>query len=452
MTTAQPHEKMTITKACPNPGACAMMLVGLSPAMKHLPPGGFHALENLGLRETRKSSIMDQSPTVKIVVHPSIAEISPDDWDACANPIADRFNPFVSHAFLHILEEAGCVGRAAGWIPQHLVLTGSEGTVDGVMPCYVKTNSRGEYVFDYAFADAYQRAGGAYYPKLQCAVPFTPVPGPRVMARPGPDAEDNERILTRAAMQLAQRLELSSLHITFLEADAWKRLGDAGLLQRTDQQFHFANDGYETFDDFLACLASRKRKAIRKERATALESGITIEHLSGGDISEAHWDAFYAFYTDTGDRKWGNPYLNRRFFSLLGERLGDHCLLVMAKRNDRYIAGALNLIGGDCLYGRYWGTIEHHPFLHFEVCYYQAIEYAITHSLKRVEAGAQGDHKLARGYLPTTTYSLHWFADPGLSAAVERYLISERREVAKIGTALSKYAPFKKTACEDEPH
>lgn len=399
------------------------------------------------------SRIMDQSATAKkIVVHPSIAEISPDQWDACANPDPSRFNPFVSHAFLLALEDSGCLGHAAGWNPQYLVLTGASGTVDGVMPCYVKTHSRGEYVFDHAFADAYHRAGGRYYPKLQCAVPFTPVPGPRVMPRPGPDAKANERILARAATQLARRLDLSSLHITFLEADAWERLGREGFLQRTDQQFHFTNNGYRTFDDFLSSLASRKRKAIRKERAAALAAGITIEHITGRDITEAHWDAFFEFYTDTGSRKWGYPYLNRRFFSLLGGSLSERCLLIMAKRAGRYIAGALNMIGGDCLFGRYWGTIEPHPFLHFEVCYYQAIDFAIGHGLARVEAGAQGEHKLARGYLPSTTYSLHWFADPAFSAAVERYLREEREHVARLGEALAEFGPFKKEGYRDERH
>jgi len=392
---------------------------------------------------------MDQSPTAKIVVHPSIAEISPDQWDACANPDTHRYNPFVSHAFLKVLEDAGCVGRAAGWIPQHLVLTSVDGRIDGVMPCYIKTHSRGEYVFDHAFADAYHRVGGRYYPKLQCAVPFTPVPGPRIMLRPGPAADANEKLLARAATQLAEQLDLSSLHITFLEEGPWQRLGAQGFLQRTDKQFHFANEGYTSFDDFLGRLSSRKRKAIRKERAAALASGLSIERLTGSDITEAHWDAFYEFYTDTGNRKWGTPYLNRQCFSLLGERLGDQCFLVMAKRGTTYIAGALNLIGGDCLFGRYWGAIEHHPFLHFEVCYYQAIDYAIEHGLARVEAGAQGQHKLARGYMPATTYSLHWFADPGLSAAVEQYLASERRHVERVGEVLSEFAPFKKSANGD---
>lgn len=393
---------------------------------------------------------MDQTPTAKIVVHPSIAEISPDQWDACANPDARRYNPFVSHAFLQVLEESGCVGEAAGWLPQHLVLTSVDGRVDGVMPCYVKTHSRGEYVFDQAFADAYHRAGGHYYPKLQCAVPFTPVPGPRIMLRPEAATNANEKLLARAAKQLAQHLDLSSLHITFLEEDAWQRLGEHGFLQRTDKQFHFVNDGYTSFDDFLSRLTSRKRKAIRKERAAALASGLSIEHLTGSDITEAHWDAFYAFYTDTGDRKWGTPYLNRECFSLLGERLAQQCLLVMVKRGDSYIAGALNLIGGDCLFGRYWGAIESHPFLHFEVCYYQAIDYAIEHGLARVEAGAQGQHKLARGYMPATTYSLHWFADPGLSAAVEQYLLTERRHVERVGEVLSEFAPFRKSVDGDE--
>lgn len=373
-----------------------------------------------------------------------LSDIPADAFDACANPQDRSFNPFVSHAFLQALEKTGCVGRGTGWHPQHLVLESADGEICGVMPAYLKTHSRGEFVFDYSFAEAYHRAGGQYYPKLQVAVPFTPVPGPRILVQPGPDAELYEEILAGAAVEIARRNKISSVHITFLEEGPWRRLGEIGFLQRTDQQFHFANPGYGSFEDFLQTLASRKRKALRKERQQALSGGIEIEHVTGADITQAHWDAFFEFYIDTSDRKWGDPYLNRQFFSELGERMPERCLLVMAKRDGRYIAGALNMIGGDCLYGRYWGAIEHHPFLHFEVCYYQAIDYAIQHGLARVEAGAQGQHKLARGYVPETTYSAHWFADPGLSAAVARYLKTERLEVEKANQVLAEYAPYKK--------
>lgn len=380
----------------------------------------------------------------RVRVVASLADISAEAFDACANPEDRPFNPFVAHAFLQSLEEAGCVGKGTGWHPQHLVLENADDEIIGVMPAYLKTHSRGEYIFDHAFAEAYHRAGGQYYPKLQVAVPFTPVPGPRILVRPGPEAELNEQILAGAAVEVARRHNVSSVHVTFLEEEAWRRLGELGFLQRTDQQFHFANPGYGSFEDFLQTLASRKRKALRKEREQALCDGITIEHVTGADLTEAHWDAFYEFYIDTSDRKWGNPYLNRSFFSLLGERMPESCLLIMAKRDGRYIAGALNLIGGDCLYGRYWGAREHHPFLHFEVCYYQAIDFAIAHGLARVEAGAQGQHKLARGYVPETTYSAHWFADPGLSSAVERYLRTERLEIERANKILADYAPYKK--------
>ncbi len=389
---------------------------------------------------------MGESETATVRVIPDISAIPAAEWDACANHTAARYNPFVSHAFLKALEDAGCVGPSSGWHPAHLALQDDNDVTIACMPAYLKTHSRGEYIFDHAWADAYHRAGGVYYPKLQCSVPFTPVPGPRLLVKPGPDADERERILASAAIEFARRQKLSSLHITFLEKDAWKRLGQFGLLQRTDQQFHWPNDGYATFDDFLATLSSRKRKAIRKERAQALESGLEIERLTGGDIKERHWDAFYEFYQDTGARKWGVPYLNRAFFSLLGDTMADDCLLVMVRNGERYVAGALNIIGGDCLYGRYWGAIEHHPFLHFEVCYYQAIDYAIANGLKRVEAGAQGEHKLARGYMPTTTYSLHWIADPGLESAIARYLIDERRHIAHAQTVLADFAPYKKDA------
>lgn len=374
-----------------------------------------------------------------------IRDIDRNAWDACANPDPARYDPFVSHAFLHALEEAGTVGdKHTGWLPQHITIEDASGAIAGCMPCYAKLHSAGEYVFDYGWADAYARAGGQYYPKLQVAVPFSPVPGRRLLVAPGPGMEARRALLATAAMRIVQRFEVSSLHVTFLTEEEWTALGAQGFLQRTDQQFHWRNEGYQSFDDFLAQLASRKRKAVRKERKEASSGGITIERLSGSDIKEAHWDAFFQFYEDTGNRKWGRPYLNRRFFSLLGEALADRCLLIMAKRGARYIGGALNMIGGDCLYGRYWGAIEHHPCLHFEVCYYQAIDYAIEHHLARVEAGAQGEHKLARGYMPTTTYSAHWIANPSFREAIARYLENEREAVAANGEALSELAPYRK--------
>jgi len=388
-----------------------------------------------------------EEPGVVAKVASRIAEIAAADWDACANPDPAAHNPFLSHAFLNALEASGCVGdRRTGWLPHHIALTDAAGGISACMPCYVKLHSAGEYVFDYAWAEAYERAGGTYYPKLQAAVPFTPVPGRRLLVRPGPDEDRRQRLLAAAAVEAARRLGVSSLHLTFLTEHEWQALGAQGFLRRTDQQFHWRNEGYASFDDFLARLSSRKRKTVRKERAEALSHGLTIERISGSAITEAHWDAFFAFYQDTGGRKWGRPYLNRRFFSLLGEAMAERCLLIMAKHDDRYVAGALNLIGGDCLYGRYWGAIEHHPCLHFEVCYYQAIEYAIEKSLARVEAGAQGEHKLARGYLPVTTYSAHWIADPGFRKAVARYLESEREHVAATMEAFSELAPFRKGA------
>jgi predicted N-acyltransferase len=380
----------------------------------------------------------------KVAVMARIADIDAAAWDACANPDPARFDPFLSHAFLAALEDAGTVGAGTGWTPRHLVLQDADGKVGGVAPAYLKSHSQGEYVFDHAWADAYHRAGGRYYPKLLAAVPFTPVPGRRLLVPAGPDAEDRERLLAAAAVEVARRSALSSLHVNFTTPQQAERLGRMGFLLRTDQQFHWSNAGYGSFDDFLASLSSRHRKAVRKERAAATANGITIEWRQGEDITEADWDDFFAFYMDTGNRKWGRPYLNRTFFSLLGERLAAHCLLIVARRAGRAIAGALNLIGGDCLYGRYWGAIEHHPCLHFEVCYHQAIEFAIARKLARVEAGAQGDHKLARGYLPVTTWSAHWIADPSLRRAVARYLEEERRVVADTGAALAALGPYRR--------
>jgi uncharacterized protein len=349
----------------------------------------------------------------------------------------------VDHSFLLALEKSGSATRKTGWLAQHLVLEDEDKTVLGVMPCYLKSHSLGEYVFDHAFADAFQRAGGRYYPKLQSSVPFTPVTGPRLMVA-GSDRDLQKERLIAGALSLCQQLSASSLHLTFLEEPEWRMLGEAGLLQRTDTQFHWRNQGYTSFEDFLAQLSSGKRKNIRKERKTVRDSGLSCEWVTGKDITESHWDSFFAFYMDTGSRKWGSPYLNRKFFSLVSDAMADRILLVMCRRGRRLIAGALNFIGGNTLYGRNWGAIEHHPMLHFEACYYQAIEFAIAHRLDWVEAGAQGPHKLARGYLPKPTYSAHYFADPRLAQAVERYLMHERQAVAEDRLELAQHLPFRK--------
>ncbi|GAB4234366.1 MAG: GNAT family N-acetyltransferase [Methyloligellaceae bacterium] len=392
---------------------------------------------------------MGESEQILVRVEPRIGDIDAAEWDLCANPqtsteqSGSSYNPFVSHAFLKALEESGSVAPQAGWAPQHLVLDDGSGSILGCMPCYMKSHSQGEYVFDHGWADAFERAGGRYYPKLQVCVPFTPVTGRRLLIPPCADAPERERHLINAAATLLARHDLSSLHITFLTQGEWERLGALGLLRRTGQQFHWRNERYESFEAFLSALSSRKRKEIRKERRLALATGIEIERLTGSALTEAHWDAFFAFYMDTGSRKWGRPYLNRKFFSLVGEAMADDILLIMCRREGRYIAGALNFIGGDCLYGRYWGCIEHHRFLHFEACYYQAIEFAIERGLARVEAGAQGPHKLARGYLPVTTYSAHLIANEGLREAVAHYLEHEREDVAAENAFLAQHAPFR---------
>lgn len=388
---------------------------------------------------------------ITVQVATSIAAIAAPDWDLCANPpgpgeaadaAGERFNPFLSHAFLGALERSGAVGGRTGWSPVHVTVHDA-GRLVAAAPTYVKTHSQGEYVFDHSWAEAYSRAGGRYYPKLQVAVPFTPATGRRFLVAPGEDVAARESALAAGLRALRQEVKASSTHATFLTRAEWERLGSLGWLQRTDQQFHFVNEGYGTFDDFLAALASRKRKNIRKERQEALSEGITVEHVTGADITEAHWDAFYAFYMDTGSRKWGRPYLNRRFFSEVGAAMAERILLVMAKRAGRYVAGAINFIGDDALYGRNWGCIEEHPFLHFEVCYYQAIDFALARGLKRVEAGAQGEHKLARGYRPTTTYSVHDIADPRLATAIADYLDHERSYVESAVEQLGEHLPFR---------
>ena len=366
----------------------------------------------------------------------AIGDIAPEAWDVCAG----TDNPFVRHGFLSACEESGSATAQSGWAARHLVIENDAGELLAAAPLYLKGHSQGEYVFDHGWAAAYERAGGRYYPKLQCAVPFTPVTGPRLLTR-----NDALRPALAAALaEQAQRDGVSSLHVTFPTEADWQTLGKAGFLLRTDQQFYWLNKGYQSFDDFLADLSSRKRKAIRRERREALHGDITLEILDGGAITEAHWDAFFAFYQDTGARKWGQPYLTRTFFSLIGERLAGHIVLILCRRGGRYIAGALNLLGGDTLYGRYWGAIEQHRFLHFEVCYYRAIDIAIARGLARVEAGAQGEHKLARGYLPHLTHSAHWIADEGFRQAVARFLAHERQHVAHEAAILADYAPFKK--------
>ncbi len=383
----------------------------------------------------------------KVQIVSAIAEIGADNWNRCANPqcpeTGNSFDPFISFNFLHALETSGAVSTGTGWMPSHLVLDGPGGRPAGVVPCYLKSHSQGEYVFDYGWADAFERAGGRYYPKLQVSVPFTPVPGRRILTGSAEGKAGRQKALAAALAELASRYQASSVHVTFLTEPEWRILGDIGYLQRTDRQFHWLDQGFGTFEGFLDSLTSRKRKTFRRERRKALENGVTVEWLCGKDICEEHWDVFYEFYMDTGSRKWGSPYLNRRFFSLLGESMSDRVLLVMARRNGRYIAGALNMIGSDTLYGRYWGCNEHHDFLHFELCYYQAIDYALANGLTRVEAGAQGPHKLARGYLPTTTYSAHYIRDRNFRSAIEDYLAQERRHVAWEQAALSDQTPFK---------
>ncbi len=387
----------------------------------------------------------------------SVSQIAAEDWNACANPIATAagcpggsrdgskspYNPFITHAFFSALEASGSATARTGWGARHL-LARRDGVIAGVVPCYLKSHSQGEYVFDRGWADAYQRAGGTYYPKLQASVPFTPATGPRLLVRDDVDKEEIRGALASGLVALCQATKASSAHVTFTLEAEWKFLAAQGFLQRTDQQFHWCNQGYRNFDDFLATLNSRHRKAIKRERREALANGITIHALNGSDITEEAWDAFFAFYMETGSRKWGRPYLTRTFFSLVGETMARDVLLVMARRNNRWIAGAINFIGSDTLFGRNWGAIEHHPFLHFEVCYYQAIDFAIARGLKTVEAGAQGEHKIARGYLPQTTYSAHFIADPSLRHAISEYLKRERAYVADIGRELSEAGPFRK--------
>ncbi|MBY6002956.1 GNAT family N-acetyltransferase [Salipiger bermudensis] len=396
----------------------------------------------------------DQSPggTIAVNILTSLDQIAPGDWDACACPEAADGgrpkDPFTTHRFLHALEASGSVGRGTGWEPRYLSAE-LDGEIIAVAPLYAKGHSQGEYIFDHSWAHAYENAGGDYYPKLQIAVPFTPATGRRFLTRPGHEATGMSA-LVQGAVQFAAQNELSSLHATFCteaEAIAGERMG---LLRRVTQQFHWENDGYADFDAFLESLSSRKRKNIRKERRTAQGFGGEIRMLVGDEIAAEHWDSFWRFYQDTGARKWGSPYLTRAFFEIAHETLRDDIAMVVAMRDGRDVAGALNFIGRDALYGRYWGCVEDHPCLHFEACYYQAIEFAIRHRLARVEAGAQGEHKLARGYLPTETHSLHWIADRGFAEAVARYLEEERRAIGEDIEILTAYGPFRKDHREEQ--
>ncbi|SLN52216.1 hypothetical protein ROG8370_02335 [Roseovarius gaetbuli] len=393
---------------------------------------------------------MTQSELV-ISLHDALAQIGPEAWDACACPEAasgGRPNdPFTTYRFLKVLEDSRSVGVGSGWQP-HYMTAEAEGQIIACAPLYLKSHSQGEYIFDHNWADAYERAGGRYYPKLQVAVPFTPVTGRRLLVRPGFE-EIGRAALVQGAVETAGRNALSSLHLTFCTEDEARAGAAMGLMARKNQQYHWVNRGYGDFDAFLADLSSRKRKTIRKERARAQGFGGEIEQLTGDQIKPHHWDAIWAFYQDTGARKWGTPYLTRAFFDLAHERLRDDILLVLAHREGRVVAGAMNLIGTSALYGRYWGCTEEHPCLHFELCYYQAMDFAIAQGLDRVEAGAQGEHKLARGYLPVGTHSLHWLRDEGFSEAVAHYLEAERAAVDEDIEFLTGYGPFRKTDMED---
>jgi predicted N-acyltransferase len=394
------------------------------------------------------------SPSAGLRSAPDIAAISPNppveiaprlgSGNACLFTSTTEINPFISHDFLSALEASGSVRARAGWQPMHLLAQDASGTLLGAVPCYVKSHSRGEYVFDHGWADAFERAGGSYYPKLQVSVPFTPATGRRLLVRLGPHAEAIRAAMADALVATCRRSDASSVHVTFLTEPEWQLLGSREFLRRTHQQFHWQNAGYDNFDAFLAALSSRKRKTIRREREDALANGITVHWLTGSDLTESIWDAFFAFYMETGSRKWGRPYLTREFYSLAGEKMRDRILLVMAKRNGRFVAGAINFIGSHALYGRHWGAIEHHPFLHFELCYYQAIKFAIERKLARVEAGAQGEHKVSRGYLPVTTYSAHYIDNPALRRAVDDFLRHERAYVAAACADLTQAGPFRK--------
>ena len=373
------------------------------------------------------------------------ASIGAAAWNACANPEGERDpHPFTRYEFFAAVEESGSATARTGWRPCHLVVE-NDGQVAGLLPLYLKNHSQGEYVFDQGWADAFERAGGDYYPKLQASVPFTPVTGTRLLVAPSADKDSVRTMLLAAGVAAVRDLRASSLHITFLTEEEWNAAGQAGYLQRTDQQFHWENRGYGSFDEFLAELSSSKRKNLRKERAAVREAGVEFDWVTGRNLTEGVWDQFFAFYMDTGGRKWGHPYLTREFFSRISATMSDQILLVMAKMNGRPIAGALNFFGQGVLFGRNWGAVEYLPFLHFETCYYQAIDFAIAHKLRKVEAGAQGAHKLMRGYLPAPTYSAHFIAHAGLKRAIADYLEREREAVAEQIDELTELGPFRKT-------
>lgn len=369
----------------------------------------------------------------------SVLDVKKQDWDRLANPAGAEFNPFATHDFFRALEQSGSATHRTGWAGRHLVLEDGKGGIAGIAPCYLKSHSQGEYVFDHGWAEAFHRVGGRYYPKLQVAVPFTPVTGPRLFA---PNQEAKRQLMGGLA-ELCRETTASSVHLTFLPEADWQEFGTEPWLRRTDIQFHWHNAGYGSFEDFLGSLSAQKRKNIRKEREAVRRAGISVEQLTGKELREEHWDAFFDFYMETGSRKWGQPYLTRAFFSLIGEAMRQHILLVIARRAGRMIAGALNFLGSHAIFGRNWGAIEQHPFLHFELCYYQAIDFAIARGLVRVEAGAQGPHKLARGYLPQATWSLHYLAHPGLARAVAEYLAREREAVAHDRDMLARHSPFR---------
>jgi predicted N-acyltransferase len=380
----------------------------------------------------------DCAATLTLTLHAKIAEIDAADWNACAG----EGNPFVSHAFLSTMEDSGSASARTGWLPQHAVLRTEDQQVVAIAPMYAKSHSYGEYVFDHGWANALERAGKPYYPKLQAAVPFSPVPGPRLLRRPANGVP--VATVANALEQACDSLGLSSVHVAFCTEAEWDGLGEAGWLRRIGMQFHWENEGYASFDDFLGALSSRKRKVLRRERRDANAAGLTFHALSGPDITERHWDAFYRFYQSTVDRKWGSAYLTRSFFSMLGERLGHRVVLMYAENAGKPVAGALNLAGDEALYGRNWGCRGDWPFLHFELCYYRAIDWAIEHGLKRVEAGAQGRHKIQRGYLPKPTYSAHWIAHAGLRRAVANFLVEERMGIQQEMDALAEESPFRK--------
>ena len=389
----------------------------------------------------------DAAPTLSLSLHAAISTIDAAEWDACGGDD----NPFVSHAFLSAVEDSGSTGRRTGWLPQHAALRDETGRLLAAAPMYAKSHSYGEYVFDHGWAQAFEQAGGRYYPKLQVASPFSPVPGPRLLVHPdsGHPPDAMAAALAAALRQACGELSLSSVHVTFCREAEYEALGTQGWLQRIGMQFHWENAGYGSFDDFLAALSSRKRKTLRRERRDANACGLSFRTLQGHEITPKHWKAFHRFYLSTVDRKWGSAYLTERFFSMLSERLGDKVVLMLAEQDGKPVAGALNLMGRDTLYGRNWGCIGDWPFLHFELCYYRAIDFAIERGLARVEAGAQGEHKIQRGYLPKPTYSAHWIEHPGLRGAIADYLVQERRGREQEMEELATLSPYRKGDAED---